>query len=115
VPWARSGSPSAAAFTSSGVIGVPSGPVSTTLPVMVVPGTAAVLTVVKLSERSLPGVPFSAASSSVPSLPLIFSPCTCSVTVEPPGMALLKNSQAAVASAVGTMVADSTEPVESVA
>jgi hypothetical protein len=40
--------PSAAPFTSSGVIGVSSGPGSTTMPLIVVFGTDAVLTVVKV-------------------------------------------------------------------
>ncbi len=61
---AKSASPFGPAFTSSGVIGVRSGPGSTTMPVMRGAGHDAVLTVVKVSVRSLPGVPVPAASSS---------------------------------------------------
>jgi hypothetical protein len=46
---------------------------------------------------------------------LISAPSTCSVTVDAPGIGLLKNSHAAVASAVGAMVAGITVPVVSVA
>jgi hypothetical protein len=106
-------------LTSSGVIGVLSGPGSTTIPLTVVPGTEAVLTVVKVSVKVLPGVPVPAASSNEPSVPFIWWPSTCSVTVEAPGRAWVKRSHAPISlpevSVVGTMVAGTTAPVESVA
>ena len=55
------------------------------MPLIVVPATPVVLTVVKLSDKSLPAVPVPAASSSAPSAaPLISSPSTCSVIVTRP-------------------------------
>src|ERR1700692_1810208 len=93
-----------------------SGPGSTTMPVMVVLGTGAVETVVKVSVRSVPGVPVSAASSSAPSAcALIALPSTCSVMVEAPGSGLVKNSHAPVSSDAMTIVAGIKAPVESVA
>ena len=86
--------PSGPARTSSRVPGLSSGPGSATMPESVVPGTAAVLTVVNVVVSVLPGVPLPAASSRLPSAALIVEPSTVSVIVEAPGRGLVKNSQA---------------------
>ena len=107
--------PSGPDLTSSVVPGLLSGPGSATIPESVVPGNAAVLTVVNCCVSLLPGVPSSAASSRLPSAALIVEPSTVIVIVEAPGIGLVKNSHAKVPSSDGTTVAGMTAPVVSVA
>ena len=69
------------------------------MPVIVVPGTGVLATVVKLSLIELPGVPTSAASSSAPPATAVIScPITCSVTIDDPGHVPVGNSHAPVPS-----------------
>ena len=108
--------PSAPALISSKVIGLRSGPGSNTRPMMVVPGMGMRLTVENVDVNRPPGVPLLSASSAWPSAaPNMVVPSTCTVIVSPPGIGLVKNSQAKVPSCAGTMVAASLVPVESVA
>ena len=62
------------------------------MPVRDVPGRLARLTVVKREMSLLPGVPVRAASSREPSDARMVEPSTVTVTVEPPGIGLVKNS-----------------------
>src|SRR5205823_13945418 len=107
--------PSGPTRRSSNVIGFRSGPGSATTPDNDVPGRFARLTVVNRKVSLLPGVPLPAASSSEPSAARIVEPSTVTVIVEAPGIGFVKNSQAKVPSAAGTMVAASFAPVVSVA
>ena len=103
-------------FTSSGVSGVPSGPGSTMMPVIVVPETEELLTVVNVSSSVLPGVPPPVASSVAPSAAALMSwPMTFTVTADDPGQVPVGRSHAPVPSVNGTTVPGSTAPVESVA
>src|SRR3954470_15241778 len=107
--------PSGPARRSSNVIGLRSGPGSATTPDSDVPGRFARLTVVNRNVSLLPGVPVPAASSRDPSAARMVEPSMVTVIVEPPGIGFVKNSQAKVPPADGTMVAASFAPVVSVA
>src|SRR5207244_2271254 len=87
-----------------------SGPGSARMPVRLVPGSGAWLTVVKVAVSLLPGVPVPAASRKVPSAALIPEPSTVRVMVDAPGKAPVKNNQANVSSWEGTIEAASFVP-----
>ena len=96
---------------SSKVPGSKSTPGSTTLPTSVVPVTTVELTVLKLPSAMPPGAPSASASRKAPSAAArILLPSTCRVMRDPPGIGLLKNSQAYVPSPEGTMVAANLAP-----
>ena len=109
--------PSAPRPVSSNVIGTVSGPGSATIPLMTVPATPVVLTVVKLMVRSDPDAAFVfAASRNAPSAAArIAVPTTCSVMTELPGNAPWNNRYAKLPSCAGATTDGTTLPDASVA